>query len=54
MKMEPDVWGYNWATLLLEDINTGSWSSRLGIERKADDLALQNKILLPYPKKWKP
>jgi hypothetical protein len=31
---------YNCATLPLGDINTGTWSSRLGVGRKADDLAL--------------
>jgi hypothetical protein len=28
--MEPSAWGYNWATLFLGDINTGTWPSRLG------------------------
>jgi hypothetical protein len=28
--MEPGAWGYNWATLSLGNINTGTWSSRLG------------------------
>jgi hypothetical protein len=27
---------YNWVTLSLGDMNTGTWSSRLGIGRKAD------------------
>jgi hypothetical protein len=26
----PSAWGYNWATMLLGEINTGTWSSRLG------------------------
>jgi hypothetical protein len=30
------AWGYNWATLSLRDINAGTWSSRSGVERKAD------------------
>jgi hypothetical protein len=34
----PGAWGYNWDTLSLEDINTETWSSRLGFGRK--DLAL--------------
>jgi hypothetical protein len=34
------AWGYNWADLSLGDINTGTWSSKLGVGRKADDLAL--------------
>jgi hypothetical protein len=32
--------GYNWATLSLVNINTGIWSSRLGVERKTEDLDL--------------
>jgi hypothetical protein len=39
-KRDPGVWGYSRATLSLVDINTEIWSSRLGIGRKADDLAL--------------
>jgi hypothetical protein len=39
-KREPGAWGYNWATLSLGDINTANWSSRFGVERKADDHAL--------------
>jgi hypothetical protein len=27
--MEPSVWGYNWATLFLGNINKGIWPSRL-------------------------
>jgi hypothetical protein len=27
---EPSAQGYNWATLFLGDINTGTWPSRLG------------------------
>jgi hypothetical protein len=27
-KREPSAWGYNWATLYLGDISTGSWPSR--------------------------
>jgi hypothetical protein len=38
--MDPGAWGYNWATLSLGDINTETLSSRLGVGRKADDLAL--------------
>jgi hypothetical protein len=30
MQREPTAWVYNWATLFLEDINTGIWPSRLG------------------------
>jgi hypothetical protein len=29
-EVEPSAWGYNRATLFLGDINTGTWSSRLG------------------------
>jgi hypothetical protein len=32
-KREPSAWGYNWATLLLGDLNTGTWPSRLGESR---------------------
>jgi hypothetical protein len=34
--MEPSVWGYNWDTLSLGDINTETWPSRLGDGRKTD------------------
>jgi hypothetical protein len=27
---EPNAWGYNWATLFLGDLNTGTWRSRWG------------------------
>jgi hypothetical protein len=30
---EPGAWGYKWTTLLLTDINTGTWPSRLGESR---------------------
>jgi hypothetical protein len=41
-KRESGAWGYNWTTLLLGDMNTETWSSRLGgVTRKADDLELQ-------------
>jgi hypothetical protein len=39
-KIESGAWGYNWPTLSLGDISTGTWSSRLETGRKADDLAL--------------
>jgi hypothetical protein len=39
MKWERGVSWYNWATLSLGDINTGAWSSRFGVGRKAEDLA---------------
>jgi hypothetical protein len=29
-KREPSAGGYNWVTLILGDINTGTWPSRLG------------------------
>jgi hypothetical protein len=28
--MKSNAWGYNWVTLFLRDINTETWSSRLG------------------------
>jgi hypothetical protein len=37
MKRESGAWGYNWATLLLRDINIENWSSRLRVGYKADD-----------------
>jgi hypothetical protein len=37
MKRKTSVWVY-WATLSLGDINTETWSSRLGVGRKADGL----------------
>jgi hypothetical protein len=46
MKRRPGAWGYNWATLSLWDINTGTWSSRLGVGRRADDLALYKKRIV--------
>jgi hypothetical protein len=30
---KPSAWGYNWVTLFLGDINTGTWPSRLGESR---------------------
>jgi hypothetical protein len=42
-KRELGTWGYNWATLSLGDINTQTCSSKLGVGREADDLALQKK-----------
>jgi hypothetical protein len=30
---KPSTWVYNWTTLFLEDVNTGTWSSRLGKSR---------------------
>jgi hypothetical protein len=29
-KRELGAWGYNWTTLFLGDINTGTWPSSLG------------------------
>jgi hypothetical protein len=31
---------YNWATVPLGEINTQTWSSRLGVGRRAGDLVL--------------
>jgi hypothetical protein len=31
------AWGFNWATHSPRDINTETWSSRLGFGRGADD-----------------
>jgi endonuclease/exonuclease/phosphatase (EEP) superfamily protein YafD len=30
LRVKPNAWGYNRAILFLGDINTGTWSSRLG------------------------
>jgi SRSO17 transposase len=46
MKREAGAWGYNWATLSLEDLNTETWSSRLGVGRKADDPNLVKIIIV--------
>jgi hypothetical protein len=32
--VEPNARGYNWASLLLGEINTGTWPSRLGKSQK--------------------
>jgi hypothetical protein len=32
-KEKPSAWGYNWASLFLWDINTGTWPFRLGKSR---------------------
>jgi hypothetical protein len=40
-KRDSDIWGYNWTTLLVGDINTETWTSRLGVEHKTDNLALE-------------
>jgi hypothetical protein len=32
-KREPSARGYNWATLFLGDINTGTWHSRLVVSQ---------------------
>jgi hypothetical protein len=37
-KSEPGARGYNWATLSLGNMNTNTWSSRLGVGHKTDDL----------------
>jgi hypothetical protein len=36
------AWGYNWATQLQADINSGDWPSRLGVGCKASDPTLEN------------
>jgi hypothetical protein len=38
----PSAWGYSWATRSQGDINSGDWSSRFGVGRKASDLTLEN------------
>jgi hypothetical protein len=44
-KRERRVWGYNWAALSLEDINTETWYSRFGVGRKADELFVRRTIV---------
>jgi hypothetical protein len=39
-KWVPSAWGYNWATLLLGDINTEAWSSKVGVGRRANNPTL--------------
>lgn len=41
--MEPSVWGYNWATMSLGNINIETWPSRLGDGRKTDRDPLSKK-----------
>jgi hypothetical protein len=36
LRVKPSAWGYNRATLFLGDINTGTWSSRLGESQIGD------------------
>jgi hypothetical protein len=38
MEREHTAREYNWATLSLEDRSTETWSSRLGVRCRADDL----------------
>jgi hypothetical protein len=33
-RVKPNAWGYNWVTLFLGEINTGTWPSRLGESQK--------------------
>jgi hypothetical protein len=33
---KPRAWGYNWATLFLGEINTGTWPSNLGESQISD------------------
>jgi hypothetical protein len=39
LKWVPSAWGYNWATLSPEDINTEVWSSKLGVEHRVHNPA---------------
>jgi hypothetical protein len=47
-EMKHGAWGYNWVNPYLGDINTDTWSSRLGVGRKADDLACKKKTVAKY------
>jgi hypothetical protein len=44
MKREAAGWGYNWATLILGDINIVTWPSKLGLGLKVENLTYR-KIL---------
>jgi hypothetical protein len=48
---EPGALGCDWATLSLGDLNTGTWSSRLRVARKAEDLALSKKYFCEIQRK---
>jgi hypothetical protein len=28
-----NAWGYNWTTLFLRDVNTGTWTAKLGVSQ---------------------
>jgi hypothetical protein len=45
MKGKQGVWRYKWVTMSPLDLNTEIWSSRLGVERKSDNLTLQKIIM---------
>jgi hypothetical protein len=38
----PTACGYSWATRPQGDLNSGDWSSKLGVGRKASYLTLEN------------
>jgi hypothetical protein len=38
-KGETCAWGHNWTTLLLGDINTVTWSVKLGLDTRLTNLA---------------
>jgi hypothetical protein len=50
LKWVPGAWGYNWATLPMEDINTEAWSSRVGVGRGATTLPCKKKIVEKPPR----
>jgi hypothetical protein len=43
---ESGVRGYNWATLSLGNVNTWTWSSRLGFDERLTTLLCKNILLL--------
>jgi hypothetical protein len=45
-KRELGVWGYNWATLSLWDMNTETWPSQLGVGCKADGFVRKKIIVM--------
>jgi hypothetical protein len=45
MKREPVAGGYNWATLSLGDINTETWSPRLGLDPRLTNFLCKKNII---------
>jgi hypothetical protein len=43
---EPGAWKYNWATLSLGNINTGTWPSRFGLDARLMTLLCKEIIVV--------